>query len=69
MDQQQYVRICEQLGDIMRKLETIEMQIENRTLQFLIKRRELKLEDNKRAYESRHGVLETANDDAEDEID
>ena len=53
----------------MRKLELIEMQIENGTLQFLIKRRELKLEEHKRAYESQHGVLETANDDAEDEID
>ena len=69
MDQQQYVRICDQLGDIMRKLELIEMQIENGTLQFLIKRRELKLEEHKRAYESQHGVLESTNNDADDEID
>lgn len=65
----QFVRICEQLDDIMRKLELIELQIENRTLQFLSKRRELKLEEYKRAYERQHGTTETMIGDAEDEID
>ena len=69
MDQVQFVQLCRLLGDIMCKLELIEMQIENRTLQFFSKRRELKLEEYKRTYESRHGVLQTTNDDAEDEID
>ena len=53
----------------MHKLELIEMQIENRTLQFYSRRRELKLDEYERSYESQHGVLQTANDDAEDEID
>ena len=69
MDQVQFVHLCSLQGDIMHKLQLIEMQIENHTLQFFSKQRELKLEEYKRTYESRHGVLQTTNDDAEDEID
>ena len=55
MNQVQFVHLCSLLGDIMRKLELIEMQIENCTLQFFSKRRELKLEET---FESRHWVLQ-----------
>jgi hypothetical protein len=71
MDQQQFIRICELLGDIMRKLEYIEMQVEDngrQSIQFLRKRRELKLEENRRAYERQHGVIEISSE-GEDEID
>lgn len=71
MDQQQFVRICELLGDIMRKLEYIEMQVEDngrQSIQFLRRRRELKLEENRRAYERQHGVIEISSE-GEDEID
>ena len=71
MDQQQFMKICELLGDIMRKLEYVEMQGDDyrrHSIQFLRKRRELKLEDNRRAYERQHGVIEISSD-CEDEID
>lgn len=71
MDQQQFIRICELLGDIMRKLEYIEMQVEDngrQSIQFLRRRRELKLEENRRAYERQHGVIEISSE-GEDEID
>jgi hypothetical protein len=71
MDQQQFMRICELLGDIMRKLEYIEMHVENNgchSIQFLRRRRELKLEENRRAYERQHGMIEISGE-GEDEID
>jgi hypothetical protein len=71
MDQQQFKRICELLGDIMRKLEYIEMQVEDngrQSIQFLRRRRELKLEENRRAYERQHGMIEISSE-GEDEID
>jgi hypothetical protein len=55
----------------MRKLEYIEMQVEDngrQSIQFLRRRRELKLEENKRAYERQHGVIEISSE-GEDEID
>jgi hypothetical protein len=52
---------CELLGDIMRKLEYIEIQVEDngrQSIQFLRGRRELTLEENRRAYERQHRVIE-----------
>jgi hypothetical protein len=54
------MRICELFADIMRKLEYIEMQVEENgrhSIHFLGRRRELKLEENRRAYERQHGVI------------
>jgi hypothetical protein len=71
MDQQQFMRIVELLGDIMRKLEYLEIQVEDNgrhSIEFLRRRRELKLEENRRAYERQHGMTEICTE-AEDEID
>jgi hypothetical protein len=72
MDDQQFARICELLGDIMSKLIVlIEMKVEDqkcRSIQSLSRRRELKLEEYRRAYERQHGVIEISSE-GEDEID
>jgi hypothetical protein len=65
------MRICELLGDIMRKLEYIETQVKDNgrhSIRILRRRRELKLEENRRAYERQHGVIEIRSE-GEDEID
>ena len=59
MEQQQLTRICELLDDIIRRLERIEMQVEDyryHTIEFINRRPELKIEDYERA--SSEGVNE-----------